>query len=62
VPTLRNVALTAPYLHDGSAPDLRAAVRAMAKYQVGRELREADVDALVRFLESLTGEYRGKQL
>lgn len=62
VPTLRNVALTAPYLHDGSAPDLRSAVRAMAKYQVGTELREADVDALARFLESLTGEYRAKQL
>ncbi|MBP1686146.1 MAG: cytochrome-c peroxidase [Deltaproteobacteria bacterium] len=62
VPTLRNVAKTAPYLHDGSAADLPAAVRAMARYQVGATLPEADVTAIAEFLESLTGTYQGKPL
>jgi len=62
VPTLRNVAKTAPYLHDGSAADLPAAIRAMARYQVGTDLPEADVTAIAKFLESLTGSYQGKPL
>jgi cytochrome c peroxidase len=62
VPSLRNVALTSPYLHDGSAPTLDAAVVIMARYQLGRELPPADVDAIVLFLKSLTGQYRGKSL
>jgi cytochrome c peroxidase len=55
VPGLRNVAITAPYFHDGSVTDLREAVRQMAKYQLGTTLSEADVDALTAFLQSLTG-------
>ena len=62
VPSLRNVALTSPYLHDGSAPTLEAAVTTMARYQLGRELPSGDIDAIVLFLKSLTGEYRGKSL
>jgi len=62
VPTLRNVAKTAPYFHDASAPDLPAAVRSMARYQVGVDLAEADVAAIVKFLETLTGTYQGKPL
>ncbi len=62
VPTLRNVARTAPYLHDGSAKDLASAVRVMARYQQGQILAEADVQAIVKFLETLTGEYQGKLL
>ena len=62
VPTLRNVALTAPYFHDGSARTLAEAVQIMAIYQLGRELTESDVSALVAFLESLTGEFRGRPL
>jgi cytochrome c peroxidase len=54
-PTLRNVELTAPYFHDGSRADLRDAVRDMAKYQVGTRLSDADVDAIVAFLKTLTG-------
>jgi cytochrome c peroxidase len=54
-PTLRNIELTAPYYHDGSRADLRDAVRDMAKYQVGRQLSDADVDAIVAFLKTLTG-------
>jgi cytochrome c peroxidase len=56
VPTLRNVELTAPYLHDGSAATLKDAVEVMAKYQIGRELQPHEVDLLVAFLKTLTGE------
>jgi cytochrome c peroxidase len=62
VPSLRNIARTAPYFHDGSAPDLARAVRTMAHYQLGRELDDGEVVALVAFLESLTGRYRGAPL
>ena len=62
VPSLRNVALTAPYFHDGSAATLDEAVKIMASYQLGRDLEEQDRTALVAFLRSLTGEYRGKSL
>jgi len=62
VPSLRNVALTAPYFHDGSAATLEDAVKAMANYQLGRDLDERDRAALVAFLRSLTGEYRGQTL
>lgn len=62
VPSLRNVARTAPYFHDGSVDSLRQAVVIMAKYQLGRPVPDDDIDALVAFLESLTGEYKGKSL
>jgi cytochrome c peroxidase len=55
VPSLRNVALTAPYFHDGSAPTLAEAVRTMARSQIGRNLTGREVDAIVAFLHSLTG-------
>jgi len=60
VPSLRNVALTAPYFHDGTAATLESAVTAMARYQLGRELEPDDVALLADFLRTLTGEYRGK--
>lgn len=56
VPSLRNVALTAPYFHDGSAATLEQAVLVMGRYQLGRELSRRDIDALVAFLKTLTGE------
>ena len=59
VPSLRNVALTAPYFHNGSAPTLEAAVNVMAKYQLGRQIRLADSERIVQFLHTLTGEYEG---
>jgi cytochrome c peroxidase len=62
VPTLRNVARTFPYFHDGSKKTLREAVDAMALYQMGAPLAEKDAQALVKFLETLTGEYNGKAL
>ncbi|HMJ11352.1 MAG TPA: cytochrome c peroxidase, partial [Polyangiaceae bacterium] len=62
VPSLRNVALTAPYFHDGSAPDLETAVRVMAEYQLGRTLEDGDSRLIVAFLKSLTGTLHGKPL
>lgn len=62
VPSLRNVALTAPYLHDGSAATLPDVVRIMFKYQLGRTADQHDVDLIVKFLHTLTGEYQGKPL
>jgi cytochrome c peroxidase len=62
VPSLRNVALTAPYFHDGSAATLADAVRSMGKYQLGRPLSERDVELIVAFLKTLTGELDGKPL
>lgn len=56
VPTLRNVALTAPYLHDGSQRTLEDVVRVMGRYQLGRELDAEQVRLLVAFLSALTGE------
>lgn len=55
VPSLRNVALTAPYLHDGSLPTLQLAVSAMASYQLGRSLDDEQVEKIVAFLEALSG-------
>lgn len=57
VPSLRNVAKTAPYYHDGSIPTLDVCVQFMAYYQLGRFLDQQTVDDIVAFLESLTGEF-----
>ena len=62
VPGLRNVALTWPYYHDGTRATLADAVRDMGKYQSGVELNEQQVDDIVAFLNTLTGEYQGKPL
>jgi cytochrome c peroxidase len=59
VPGLRNVATRAPYFHDGSAPTLAEAVRQMAAAQLDRVLTDQQIDAIVAFLSTLTGEYRG---
>ncbi|MEO1561295.1 MAG: cytochrome c peroxidase, partial [Cyanobacteria bacterium J06632_19] len=62
VPTLRNIALTAPYLHDGNAKTLDEAIKIMGKYQLGVDLPQKDVDLIMKFLITLTGEYEGKPL
>lgn len=62
VPSLRNIARTAPYLHDGSLESLSEVVRTMAHYQLGVRLPDRDVDDLVAFLESLTGELPRERL
>ncbi len=61
-PTLRNVALTYPYYHDGSVETLEQAISMMSKYQVGRNMPEKDVAKVKAFLEAQTGEYQGKTL
>lgn len=60
VPSLRNVALTAPYFHDGTATTLNDAVGVMAKYQLGRPIPTEDVNSIVAFLRTLTGEFNGR--
>ena len=55
VPSLRNVARTAPYFHDGGIDTLEKAVDTMARYQLGRDLDAADRQALVAFLHALNG-------
>lgn len=55
-PTLRNIALTLPYFHSGSVWDLRTAVEVMSTSQLGVEATAEQVDMIVAFLESLTGE------
>ncbi|MFD2836158.1 cytochrome-c peroxidase [Azotobacter vinelandii] len=62
VPTLRNVALTAPYFHDASAKTLEDAVDKMAEYQVGMKLSKDEIGKIVAFLQTLNGEYQGKTL
>lgn len=60
VPSLRNVALTAPYFHDGSAATLERAVDVMFQYQLGRMPSEADKTSIVLFLKTLSGQWEGK--
>ena len=62
VPSLRNVAVTAPYFHDGRAATLEDAVDTMARVQLGRTLTREDVGLIVQFLHTLTGEYQGQSL
>jgi cytochrome c peroxidase len=62
VPSLRNVAITAPYFHDGRVWSLASAVRLMSKLQLGRTAPPEDIDAMVAFLRTLTGEYKGRSL
>lgn len=63
VPLLRNISLTAPYFHDGSAANLREAVMVMMKYQLGREVvSDNEIDKIVSFLNTLNGEYKGTVL
>ncbi len=56
VPSLRNVAETAPYFHDGSVATLEEAVRIMSEYQLGSPISDDQLDNLVAFLQTLTGE------
>ncbi|VVO24973.1 Cytochrome c551 peroxidase [Pseudomonas fluorescens] len=62
VPSLRNVAVTAPYFHDASAKTLEEAVDVMFIYQLGRTPSAEDKALIVQFLKTLTGEWAGKPL
>ena len=55
VPSLRNVAMTAPYFHDGSVATLHEAVKVMARVQLAVTLQDAEIGEIVTFLRTLTG-------
>jgi cytochrome c peroxidase len=57
VPSLRNVALSAPYFHDGSAATLEEAITIMANFQLGRSLSSQETELIADFLQTLTGEH-----
>jgi len=59
VPSLRNIAATAPYFHDGSTETLDEAVRKMGAAQLNSTLGDEQVHAIVAYLQTLTGKYRG---
>lgn len=56
VSMLRNIAKTAPYFHDGSVVKLEQGVRIMAEVQLAKVLSDSEVNSIVAFLESLTGD------
>jgi len=56
VPSLRNIAKTGPYFHDGSVADLNEAIRIMAKVQLKKDLTEKQLTDLTAFMNTLTGE------
>ncbi len=56
VPILRNIELTYPYMHDGNVTSLNEAVRIMAEYQVGKKPTTREIELIVKFLRTLTGD------
>lgn len=56
VPSLRNVAKTAPYLHDGSVASLEEVIKIMGITQLGKELTSEEIASIETFLNSLTGD------
>ncbi|MFA6137320.1 MAG: cytochrome c peroxidase [Sulfurimonas sp.] len=56
VPTLRNITLTAPYFHDGSAATLKEALESMSKYNLGQTFSNEEIEKIISFLETLKGE------
>ncbi len=62
VPTWRNIALTAPYFHNGKVQSLDEAVRVMAKTQLNQDLKPEQVSDIVAFLESLSGKFPDQKM
>jgi cytochrome c peroxidase len=62
VPNLRNIELTWPYLHDGTATSLNDAVHTMGVYLSGMDIPQSDKEKIVAFLRTLTGEFQGKAI
>jgi len=62
VAPLRNVALTAPYFHDGKIKTLDEAVRKMGKLQLDKELTDRQVSDITSFLKALTGKNREQHI
>lgn len=61
-PTLRNVLLTYPYMHDGTVKTIEEAIKVMSEYQGGKTLSDKETNQIVAFLKTLTGEYNGQSL
>ncbi len=61
-PSLRNIVLTAPYLHDGTVSNLEDVIRIMGTYLAGIEVSSVDRASILAFLYTLTGEFEGKPL
>ncbi len=62
VPALRNIAVTGPYLHDGSIDKLKDVISIMARFQLGVNIPDEHVSNIEKFLHTLTGEYKGQSL
>ena len=62
VPSLRNIEVTAPYLHDGNAKTLQEAVIIMGRTQLGREIDPKETGLIIKFLKTLTGKYNNAML
>ena len=62
VPVLRNIEITYPYFHDGSVNSLSEAVRIMGLVQRGKQFNAEEINKIVSFLKTLTGEYQGVSL
>ncbi len=62
VPSLRNIAKTGPYFHDGSVKTLSGGISLMAEHQLGKKLSEKEVAEISAFLDSLTGEIDRKYI
>ena len=56
VPTLRNITMTAPYFHDGSAKTLKEAIKTMTRHNLGLQLSEDNIEKIILFLRTLKGE------
>ena len=57
VPSLRNVALTAPYFHRGEVEELELAIQVMGLVQLNKDISDSDIEYIAEFLRSLTGEF-----
>ncbi|HTB60312.1 MAG TPA: cytochrome c peroxidase [Polyangia bacterium] len=55
VPSMKNIAETAPYFHDGSTTSLETAIRLMGHHQLGIEMPKDEVDAIAAWMRSMTG-------
>lgn len=56
VPSLRNIALTAPYMHDGNISKLKDIISKMGRLQLGEDMDEKEIDEIEAFLRTLTGQ------
>jgi cytochrome c peroxidase len=56
VPSLRNIEKTKPYYHNGKVELLEDAVARMGEYQLGKSLTPAQIQSIIAWLKTLTGD------